>query len=142
MQQDQVQTNFQWHIRLFFQQPKSELDRASCTLPHFLKKAPQWNNKQNSATRKKYHQLGQILSTKIIKDFRSTETNGKIGQQGMIRFWPLGNKRQMAENNLFVTYLARRDQANQDVCQNQKGGQQKDIFGFKERQNILLPQME
>ena len=48
----------------------------------------------------------------------------------------------MAENNLFVTYLARRDQANQDVCQNQKGEQQKDIFGFKERQNILLPQME
>ena len=54
----------------------------------------------------------------------------------MIRIWPLGNKRQMAENNLFVTYLARRDQANQDVCQNQKGGQQKDISGFKERQNI------
>ena len=89
-----------------------------------------------------YHQPGQILSTKMIKDFRSTETKGEIGQQGMIRFWTLGNKRQMAENNLFVTYLARRDQANQDVCQNQKGGQQNDIFGLKEKQNILLPQME
>ena len=75
-----------------------------------------------------YLQPGQILSTKIIKDSRSTETKGEIGQQGMIR--------QLAENNLFVTYLARRDQANQDVCQNQKGGGQKDIFGFKERQGI------
>ena len=42
----------------------------------------------------------------------------------------------MAENNLFVTYLARRDQANQDVCQNQKRGATRDIFGFKESQDI------
>ena len=83
-----------------------------------------------------YHQPGQILSTKIKIDFRSKETNGKIGQQGMIRFWPLGNKRQMAENNLFVTYLARRDQANQDVCQNQKGGQQKIFSGSKKDKTL------